>query len=224
MGTITSLGLGSLTVVHPCPLSMNIAAVSLLYGWGKDFKNKLIVALFFVFGEIVTFALLGILISIGILNLPVVANVLQVYMRQFMGLLLIIAGMMLSGILLPKQHTLKISNRFLKTHSKYGVLGSFILGSLVALSFCPMSAAVFFGVLIPLAVASKSVFLYPVFFGIGSSIPLVVIVIFISRSVFLLERSFLVKKFIEKILIKIAGITMILLGIFMCLRYIFKAI
>ncbi|NIO79392.1 MAG: hypothetical protein GTN68_02410 [Candidatus Aminicenantes bacterium] len=224
MGAVTSLALGSLTVVHPCPLNMNIAVVSMLYGWGIDFKNKFILALLFVGGEIVTFTLLGFLISSGLLNIPAVSNFLQFYMRQLMGPVLIIAGMMVSGILLPHQHTLNFSNRFFKSYSKYGGVGSFILGMLVALSFCPMSAAMFFGVLIPLSVANKSVVLYPALFGVGSTIPLVLIVIFISRTVFHLERSFPVKKSFEKIIRNIAGITLILLGIFLSLRHIFEAI
>ncbi len=222
VGAFTAFGLGALTVIHPCPLSTNIAAVSLLCGRKQNFMRTIMTALLFVIGEMVAFALLGILISMGMLNIPVLANILQVYMRQLLGPFLIIVGMMLTGILLPGQHTLRIADRFQYIYSKYGILGSMILGVFIALSFCPMSAATFFGVLIPLAISSNSVILYPVIFGIGTGIPLLIIVILISRSVILLDRSFFIKKATEIKLRWSAGITMILLGIFMSLRYIFK--
>ena len=222
MGAFTSLGLGTLTVIHPCPLSTNIAAVSLLYGWKQGYKSRISTILLFVVGEIVTFAVLGIFISFGMLNIPVVANFLRTYMRQLLGPILIIVGMMLWGILLPKQFTLRISERFLRVFLKFGILGGFFLGILIALSFCPMSAAIFFGVLIPLSISNNAVVLYPAFFGIGSSIPLLVIVLVISKSVILFDRSFLLKKSLEKKLREFTSIAMTLIGIFISLRYIFK--
>lgn len=224
MGAFTSLGLGTLTVIHPCPLSTNIAAVSFLYGWKQHYKNKILTALLFVLGEIITFAVLGIFISHGVLNIPIAANFFQIYMRQLLGPILIIVGMILSGILLPRQYTIRISAHFLQGLAKFGILGGFVLGILIALSFCPMSAAIFFGVLIPLAVSSNTAVLYPVFFGIGSSIPLLLTVIVISQSAVLFDRSFLIKKSVEKKLREFAGIAMILMGIFMSLCYIFKVL
>lgn len=224
IGGITCFSLGALTVIHPCPLTTNVAAVSLLYSWKQEYKNWPLLAVSFVSGEIVTFVSLAILISFGFLNLPIVANFLQAYLGQLLGPFLIIAGMMFSGILLPGQKTIKIYDRFKITGSKYRAPGSFMLGSLIALSFCPLSAAVFFGVLIPLAIKDNSLILYPVFFGAGTAIPLLLIVVFISRSVSLLNRSFLVKKSVEMVVKKIAGVFMILWGIFICLRFIFKVV
>jgi len=93
---------------------------------------------------------------------------------------------------------------------------------MVALAFCPMSAAIYFGVLIPLSISNHMVILYPVLFGIGASLPLLFIVIIVSKSTVLINRTFLMKKSVEKILKEIASIVMIILGIYMSLRYIFK--
>jgi cytochrome c biogenesis protein CcdA len=222
VGLLSSFSLGAITVIHPCPLSTNMVAVSLLYGIQRGSNRGLKIVLLFVVGEIVMLVGLSMLISIGFLNLPGVANILQVYMQQLLGPILILVGMMFSGILLPKQQTLKISAFNLKANSKFTVLGSFFLGNIIALSFCPLTAAVFFGLLIPLTVTSQSVVLYPVFYGIGSTLPLLLIVFFISRSTILLERSFLVNKSVEKIVKILVGIMMICFGIFMSLRYIFR--
>lgn len=222
IGILTSLGLGALTIIHPCPLSTNIAAVSFLFGWEQSSKTKLLTAFLFVVGEIVTFAVLGSLIAFGMLNISPAANFLQVYIRQLFGPILIVAGMMILGILLPKQATLRISERLLPKISKLGKLGGLFLGILVALAFCPMSAAIYFGVLIPLAISNHSIALYPILFGLGASLPLLFIVIIVSKSAVLINRTFLMKKSAEKIIKEMSGIVMILLGLYMSLRHIFK--
>lgn len=222
IGALTSLGLGALTIIHPCPLSTNIAAVSFLFGWEQNSRTKLFTASLFVLGEIVTFAVLGSLISFGILAISPAANFLQVYIRQLFGPILILSGMMLLGILLPRQSTLRISEHLLPKIPKFGKLGGLILGIMVALAFCPMSAAIYFGVLIPLAISNHTVVLYPVLFGIGASLPLLFIVIIVSKSAVLINRTFLMKKSVEKTLKEMASIVMIILGIYMSLRYIFK--
>jgi hypothetical protein len=221
IGALTSLGLGALTIIHPCPLSTNIAAVSFLVGWKQNFKTKLLMVSLFVLGEIATFAVLGALISFGMLSIAPAANFLQVYVLQLFGPILILAGMMLLGILFPKQSTIRIAEHLLPRIAKLGIWAGLFFGILVALSFCPMSAAIYFGVLIPLAISSHTAVLFPVFFGIGASLPLVLIVIVVSQSTALFDRSFLFKKSAGKKLREIAGAATIFIGIYMSLRYIF---
>ncbi|MFQ5631730.1 MAG: cytochrome c biogenesis protein CcdA [bacterium] len=224
LGILTAFGLGALTVIHPCPLGTNIAAVSFLLGWRQTSGNKILLALFFVVGEILAFSVLAILISMGMLQIPLVANFLQKYIMQFLGPVLILMGMMLAGILLPHQTTLKLSERMQDKFSKMRLWGSLVIGVLIALSFCPMSAAIFFGVLIPLAVANNSVFLYPACFGIGASLPLLVIVVFISRSAAFLSRFSFTNRTTGKKLSTFFGALLIIAGIVMSLRHIFKIV
>ncbi len=224
LGVFSPLGLGALTVIHPCPFSINIAAVTLLVGWKHSSKSKIIALVVFVIGEMLTFAALGILISSGALNIPLLANFLQKYTLQLFGPFLIIIGMMLSGILLPNQHTMRLATRLLRKTPRSGIWGGFSLGVLIALSFCPMSAAIFFGVLIPLAVSSESTILYPVLFGVGSSFPLVVITLIISSGTTFFTRLSTAKKSTEKKVRLTAGLILILLGIYLTLRHIYNVI
>jgi cytochrome c biogenesis protein CcdA len=60
-----------------------------------------------------------------------------------------------------------------KTHSM-GLLGAFILGMLLGLAFCPYSAALFFGMLIPLSIRVSEGYGLPFFFGIGVNVPVLV--------------------------------------------------
>ncbi len=224
IGISTAIGLGALTVIHPCPMSTNIAAVSFLLSWRAESGNRIVLALLFVAGEIMAFSALGIFIASGLLHVPSVANFLQAYMVQLLGPVLILMGMMLSGILLPHQSTLNLGERIQGRFTKMGLWRSLVMGILIALSFCPMSAAIFFGVLVPLAVANDAAIVYPAFFGIGASLPLLVMVVLILRSAAFLSRFSSAKKTTGKKLSTFFGTVLILLGILMSLQYIFKII
>lgn len=223
-GMLTAVGLGAFTVIHPCPMGANIAAATFLLSWREKSGNRFVLALLFVAGEIAAFSALGIFIASGMLHIPSVANFLQNYIMQLLGPVLILMGMMLSGILLPRQSTLKLRERMQGKFSKMGLWGSLVMGILIALSFCPTSAAIFFGVLIPLAVARDAVVLYPALFGLGASLPLLAMVVSISRSATFLSRRSFAKRTTGKKLSAFFGGLLILVGILMSLRYILKMI
>jgi len=54
---------------------------------------------------------------------------------------------------------------------RLGIWGALVLGIVFALSFCPVSAGLFFGSLVPLAAGNNSPVLLPLFFGIGTALP-----------------------------------------------------
>jgi len=62
-------------------------------------------------------------------------------------------------------------NRMHLLAERGGIWGAGILGIIFALSLCPVSAALFFGSLIPLATTQNSRFCYPALYGVGTAIP-----------------------------------------------------
>jgi len=61
-----------------------------------------------------------------------------------------------------------------KKVADWGMIGGFLLGVLFALAFCPYSAVLFFGVLIPLAIKSTGGVALPAIFAIGTGLPVLV--------------------------------------------------
>lgn len=61
-----------------------------------------------------------------------------------------------------------------------GVLGEFLLGMVFALTFCPVSAALFFGTLLPLAMAAPIAWPVLLVYGVATSIPVGVIAVLIA--------------------------------------------
>ena len=55
------------------------------------------------------------------------------------------------------------------------------LGMLFALTFCPVSAALYFGSLIPLSVKAQSSVFLPSIYGVGTALPALVFAVLVAR-------------------------------------------
>lgn len=225
LGTLSALGLGILTSVHPCPLATNVAAVSFLCGSGGGVRRTFAAGLSYTTGRVLMYVCLGVLISYGALSVQHVANALQHYMSRLLGPFLILAGMLVSG-LIPA-----LGSRVLApaARSRAGLAagktaGSFLLGVVLAVSFCPASAVLFFGVLIPLAISRGAGLLFPVAYGIGTGIPVLIAVISISKGISVVERGIKDKGLSKSWLPKIAGGVLIAIGVYYTLDHVYRLI
>lgn len=106
-----------------------------------------------------------------------------------------------------------------------GVFGSFLIGFLFALSFCPISAALYFGFVIPLAISKSSPFVLPILYGIGTAIPVIIIIALFINFDFkkILSITNITSKF-DRYSKLITGWIFIVCGIYLALRYIFEVI
>jgi hypothetical protein len=113
-----------------------------------------------------SYSVLGILFVVAGLEIPGVASFLQDFGEQILGPLLIAVGIiMLAAERLSFDFGAgKISSLGGKI-ADLGMLGGFLLGALFALAFCPYSAVLFFGVLIPLALKSTGGVALPAVFA-----------------------------------------------------------
>lgn len=172
--------LGLLTSVSPCPLATNIAAVTLL---SQRIGNRLLAvagAVAYALGRASIYTLIGLLISWGGAAAPKLSEVLQQSVAPFIGPVLIVVGLLLLGwISLPIQFGLlghTGANRF----ATFGLPGEFLLGMAFALTFCPVSAALFFGTLLPLALAAHSAWAVCMVYGIATAIPVGLLAVLIA--------------------------------------------
>ncbi len=221
ISSLTALWLGILTSVSPCALTTNIAAISFI---GKRFSNPrmvVITGLVYTFGRMITYMLLSAIVVGSLLTIPSVSNFLQKYMNKLLGPLLIIVGMSLLKLIMFSVASLNIGEKIQKRVTSLGIVGTGLLGIIFALSFCPISAALFFGSLIPLAIQQQSKILLPFLFGIGTAIPVLIFALLLSISSTLVSRAFSKINQFEPWARKITGSIFILVGIYYCLVYIF---
>jgi len=222
IGVASALWLGILTSISPCPLASNVAAISFL---SKKITHPVLVfisGLAYTLGRMVSYAVLGWIIISSLLSVPQVAQFLQKYMGKALGPLLILTGLVLLELITIRLPGMSLSQKHHTKLAESGVPGAFLLGFIFALAFCPISAAVYFGSLIPLAINSKSGIVLPFIYGIGTGLPVLVFAVAIALGVTSLSRWFHSVTRLEYYTRKITGAVFILVGLYYTGIYILR--
>jgi len=223
VGLAAALGSGIVTSLHPCPLTTNVAAITFLAGWTTSLRQTVWTGLVYTLGRVFTYVCLGILLVSLALSIPTLAVSLQSWASRLLGPFLILTGMLICGLIaLPKPRATAAGEGRLARMAQRKMLGSFVLGVVLALTFCPASAGLFFGVLIPLAVSEGSGLLFPAAFGVGTGLPVLVIVLLISTGVTTLERGMKNRDALETWVPRIAGVALILVGVYYTLDKVYQ--
>ncbi len=181
---ISALLLGLLAAIGPCTLATNIAAMAYISRRVTDVKYAALTGTLYTLGRMFTYSLLGVLILAIGLETPLIANSLQLFGERALGPFLIVVGIVL---LVIDRFAFNVGgNRISSMGSRvadWGMVGGFPLGALFALAFCPVSATLFFMVLIPLALTTKGGIVLPAVFAIGTGLPVLVFGALISFGV-----------------------------------------
>ena len=219
---LSAAWLGILTSISPCPLASNIAAVSFLSRKITHPALVFVSGVAYTLGRMISYAVLGWIIINSLLSVPQTAQFLQKYMGKALGPLLIITGLLLLEVITLRLPGIALSE---KQHNKLvdaGAPGAFLLGFIFALAFCPISAALFFGSLIPLALQSKAGVLLPFVYGVGTGLPVLIFALAIAFGVTSLSHWFNRITTIEYYTRRITGGIFIVVGLYYTGIYILK--
>lgn len=222
LASVTALWIGILTSISPCPLATNIAAISFV---AYRVSNRMIVllsGLFYSIGRSITYAVIGFLVVAAFVSVPSVSNFLQTYINKILGPLLILVGMFLLDLLKLKIHGISVSNKTVEKLDRTGLIGSLLLGILFALAFCPVSAALFFGSLIPLAIKAESSIVLPTIFGIGTALPVLFFAVLVVLGSSYVDKFYNRIGRIEYYTKRITGVLFIFVGVYYVFAYIFE--
>ncbi|PIE22275.1 MAG: cytochrome C biogenesis protein [Planctomycetota bacterium] len=213
---------GLLTAISPCPLTTNIAAISFLSREAGSPGRTAWAGLAYTLGRVVAYVGIAALITASLLRSHSVSRFLQQNMQPFVGPLLLMTGVILLD-LLPFSFGagVSVSEGFGKRVRALGLLGAFALGLLFALAFCPVSAALFFMQLIPLAVAEGSVLLLPSLYGVGTALPIVAFVLVIAFSSEQLGKRFTQAQALARWSKLGTGVLLLAIGLYMLFAHTF---
>ena len=181
---LAAFSLGLLAAISPCPLATNIAAIAYISQRVADRRYAVTTSALYTLGRMVAYSVLGVLIIKAGLEVPGVASLLQSTGERVLGPILIAVGAILLNI-----HRLRFgtgSGRLStlgERVSRWGMVGGFLMGILFALAFCPYSAILYFGVLIPLALKTSGGIALPAVFAIGTGLPVLIFGISLSFGV-----------------------------------------
>ena len=211
--------LGILTSISPCPLATNIAAISFI---GRKVSRPgyvLATGLLYTLGRTAAYVILGILLAGTLLSAPAVSYWLGKYMHRLLGPILILTAMVLLDLLSFTPKGSGLGQWAQKRAEKFGLAGAVLIGFLFALSFCPVSAALFFGSLIPIAIEKQSGFFLPLLYGIGTALPVLVFGILIALGAGQLAKAFDRITQFESWARRITGVIFLLVGVYFTLAY-----
>jgi cytochrome c-type biogenesis protein len=217
----TALWLGILTSISPCPLATNIAAISYISRGIEAPRGVFVTGLLYTLGRMLTYLALGALLVASVLSIPQLSAFLQTFMNKLLGPILILVGMFLVGLLELRFQTAAGGQRAQDRIRGWGPAGTIVLGMLFALSFCPVSAALFFGSLIPLSISHQSSVLLPSIYGIGTALPVFLFAVLLALGARSVSRTFQWLTAIERWGRPVTGGIFIAVGIYLSLIHIF---
>lgn len=218
---VTAFWLGILTSVSPCPLATNIVAISYVGRKVTNTRQVFFSGLLYTAGRMIAYLVLGMILILSILSSPQLSFFLQKNMNKFLGPILIIAGMILLDLIQINILRFGTGERTQRWVDAMGIWGALLLGIIFALSFCPVSAALFFGSLIPIALTTQSGLVMPAVYGIATGLPVFIFAMLLASGINRVSQVYnKIAKF-EIWVRKITGIIFIVVGIYYSLTYIF---
>ena len=218
---LTAFLTGVLTSISPCPLATNITAIAYNSKDIKTTKNTLLNGLYYTLGRGFSYTLLALAIYLGFSSFEI-SRIFQGWGEKVLGpVLIFLALIMLDVIKLNVKTKNEKVEQFKEKLATKGYLGSFLLGCLFALAFCPYSGVLFFGVLVPLVLSSSEALLLPPLFAFGTGLPVIIFSFLIAFSMQKVGQAFSVVQKIEKISRKAVATVFLLAGIYY-FQFIFK--
>lgn len=210
--------LGILTSISPCPLTTNIAAISYVGRRVGKPGSVLQAGLLYTAGRALAYLLLGMILVNSLLSAPSLSQVLQKQMNMVLGPVLIAVGLILLEVIrLPgagKGGGLSAALR--NKADSLGIGGAGLLGIVFALSFCPTSAAIFFGSLLPLAVQQQSGLLIPGIYGLATGLPVLFFALLLAFGANKVAQAFNRIAAFEIWARRITGLLFVLIGGYYC--------
>ncbi len=224
VGAASALWLGILTSVSPCPLATNIAAISYIGRRVGSSRQVFLTGILYTAGRTAAYLALAIILVASVLSVPQISLFLQKYMHLVLGPILIVVGMFLLGLIEFNMAGGGLGAAMQQKVDAMGMWGAVPLGVVFALSFCPTSAALFFGSLIPLSLSVNSSVTLPLVYGIGTALPVMVFAAIIAMSAQTLGKAFNILSKVEWWARMITGAIFIAVGIWFSLKYIFEVV
>lgn len=217
---ISALWFGILTSISPCPLATNIAATTFI---GKQIRTRfgtLVAGAAYTGGRAIAYILICAVIVAGLFSIPGVSMFLQQYMNKLLGPLLIVVGLLILNIIPLRLPVFgDADSNFIRRLSRGGFMGAILLGFIFALSFCPVSAALFFGSVLPLALKFNSGVWLPLWYGVGTALPVIGFAFLLAYSARFAANFIKGLTWIEKYLRRLTAAIFIIIGLYFTITY-----
>ncbi len=183
---VTAFLLGVIGATAPCQLTSNSSAIALVT---KNINRKLawVQTGYFIMGKSLVYIALGVLAALFGMTIQDIPIMNEIFFRQMVCPILIIVGIALLGIIPIRFNVLNRCYTGIKKRMNFknSALG---LGITMGFLFCPTLFWLFFGMLIPKSSAYPFGMMDPLFFSIGTALPLIIFTAFLSAGTILATK------------------------------------
>lgn len=220
MPWVTALVLGLMTAISPCPLATNITAVGFI---SKDIENRnrvFVNGLLYTLGRAISYTGIALIIYLGADQFKF-SGFFQLHGEKIVGPLLIVIGLFMLDVLKIKFPGLSGLTSRIEKKSSWGFVDAILLGMLFAMAFCPYSGVLYFGMLVPITVASASGLYLPVVFAIATGIPVIIFAWILAFSVGSIGGVYNKMKIFEIWFRRVVAVLFIVVGIYYIIRVFF---
>lgn len=211
--------LGVMTSISPCPLATNITATAYIAKNIADKRSVLLSGLLYALGRAFSYTLVALILFFGASKFHI-ARFLNQNGEKFLGPILIIIGLILLNVIrLDFMNKWGSTQGLAEKFQDKGLLGSFLIGILFALAFCPYSGVLYFGMLIPMTIVSPEGLYLPIIFAFGTALPVLFFTYILAFAATKINVFYSRIKAIEKGLRFVAGVVFIISGLYYILIF-----
>ncbi len=211
---ISAFILGLMTAISPCPLATNITATAFISKNIASKKKVFLSGIVYSLGRAFSYTAIGLVLFFGASKFHI-ALFFNQNGEKFLGPLLIVLGLiMLNVIRIQFLNKFNFTERLTEKLKNKGLLGSFLIGVVFALAFCPYSGALFFGMLIPMTISSANGLYLPIIFAFGTGLPVILFTYLLAFTAGKVGVFYNRITKIEKMMRKIAGVVFVITGLY----------
>ena len=177
--------LGLLVALNPCQLAINVSALTYLNQRCGAPTELMRQAIIYAIGRMATYTLLAIVLMIIWQHSSGIDKVQQLLSQGevLLPYILIIIGVyMIIRVFHHHNHHGDDCHNCGQTIRRSGPSGALVLGLMLAFAFCPESAVIYFGLMMPLAITHSMGVLAPLAFAIASVMPIILIAALMSKA------------------------------------------
>ncbi len=211
---LSAFVLGLMTAISPCPLATNITATAFISKNISSKRKVFLSGVLYSLGRGFSYTAIGLILYFGASKFHI-ARFFNQNGEKYLGPLLIIIGLIILNVIrLNFLGKLNFQEKLSEKFKDKGLLGSFLIGVVFALAFCPYSGALFFGMLIPMTIASADGLYLPVVFAFGTGLPVILFTYLLAFTAGKVGLFYSRITKVEKVMRTVAGVVFLITGIY----------
>jgi cytochrome c-type biogenesis protein len=172
---VSALLFGLLGATAPCQLTTNASAMAFVARGAGSSGAVAERTIGYLLGKTLVYTLLGLAVALAGQRLAQQSIPIIVVARKVLGPAMVLLGLYMLGVL-PLRFSIGqgLADR-IEARAGSSAAGAFLLGTALSFAFCPTLFLLFFGLTMPLALASPVGVVFPGVFALGTVIPLLVV-------------------------------------------------